>query len=81
MTIDDNESYPVGPTHYSGWTCKGCSKLETFPFSNGNTVYKCLSTDVNNDKKLTQFVDDITHTPNWCPYLRGAIVHRTITEW
>lgn len=61
----------VGPTHYEGWTCEGCEYLKetTHLYCFEPTIIKS-----GNDNRIT----DRQHTPNWCPYIRMAIVNHVM---
>jgi hypothetical protein len=62
----------VGPTHYSGYTCEGCEYLKE------TTHWYCFEPSITKDPKIDNEVTNRQHTPNWCPYLRLAMVYHVM---
>lgn len=76
---DENDYYEsllhYGPSHYEGWTCKGCEyliyKLSRFSY--------CVSKFKNDMGILEEHrIVDIMHTPPWCPHLKHAIMQHVL---
>lgn len=61
----------IGPKHYDGWTCKDC---ENVYFCDFHEKYYC--------KEVGSPLDYMNNyeTPNWCPYIRSAIIERNVEE-
>ena len=71
MNNNDQCNFTIGPTHYEGWTCRGCAKLIKKLNMDNYYDYFC-----GVDNKYLE--DDDLDTPNWCPYIKSAIINRVM---
>ena len=62
-----------GPTHYEGWTCEGCEHLRTLTHS------YCFEQSIR-ETYANNRIEDCMHTPNWCPFIKGAILMHVMEE-
>ena len=66
----------IGPKHYEGWTCHDCEFLRhdfdgmAFSYCDNPIVVMVECSQVSVD-----------HTPNWCPYLKTAIIENVLENF
>ena len=65
----------IGPKHYEGWSCNGCEHLMSGDYSFCKAKF-----EGNRSCVLNHRIDDVDHTPSWCPYLRGAIMKHVVGD-
>jgi hypothetical protein len=66
----------IGPTHYEGWTCKGCANLKLQQTSCLQKQRVCIETgEIIGGLYLSRL-----DTPSTCPYIRSAIIERNVEE-
>lgn len=61
----------IGPTHYEGWTCKGCKYHKHNSYTTDGIHYGEQDYCGVSGKHVV--IKDVSNTPFTCPYLKHAI--------